>query len=174
VKQSVTEDEGRELAAAWAERTAIEQGLPPRVMDASSVRSCACWGWLNPSNQASSERTLAHRHRVASNSVTSNTECGRTERAGERQPNRRGSGIEVGEERLFAWCSRREPAVTSSARYCSKLLRTAGDGREPVLAFGLSPHSFQPLNHCLWSATAAGFWDAGVAHTEAPANFPHV
>jgi hypothetical protein len=29
----VTEDEVRELAAAWAERTAIEQGLPPRVMD---------------------------------------------------------------------------------------------------------------------------------------------
>jgi hypothetical protein len=24
------------------------------------------------------------------------------------------------------------------------------------------------------SATAAGFWDVGVAHTEAPANFPHV
>lgn len=29
----VSEDKIRKQAAAWAERTAIEQGLPPRVMD---------------------------------------------------------------------------------------------------------------------------------------------
>jgi hypothetical protein len=34
----VTEDEIRDLAAAWAERTATEQGLPPRVMDISVLR----------------------------------------------------------------------------------------------------------------------------------------
>jgi len=34
----VTQDEVRELAAAWAERTAIEQGLPPRVMDIAVLR----------------------------------------------------------------------------------------------------------------------------------------
>jgi hypothetical protein len=34
----VTEDELRESAAAWAERTAIEQGLPPRVMDIAVLR----------------------------------------------------------------------------------------------------------------------------------------
>jgi hypothetical protein len=31
VRSESTEDELRKLAAAWAERTAIEQGLPPKV-----------------------------------------------------------------------------------------------------------------------------------------------
>jgi hypothetical protein len=38
----VTEDEIRELAAAWAKRTAIEQGLPPRVMDMAVLRQVVC------------------------------------------------------------------------------------------------------------------------------------
>jgi hypothetical protein len=37
-RRQVTEDELRESAAAWAERTAIEQGLPPRVMDIAVLR----------------------------------------------------------------------------------------------------------------------------------------
>jgi hypothetical protein len=35
------EDELRELAAAWAERKAVEQGLPPKVMDAGILRKVA-------------------------------------------------------------------------------------------------------------------------------------
>ena len=32
------DDEFREPAAAWAERTAVEQGLPPRVMELAVLR----------------------------------------------------------------------------------------------------------------------------------------
>jgi hypothetical protein len=35
---TVPDDEIRETAAEWAERTAIEQGLPPRVMDIDVLR----------------------------------------------------------------------------------------------------------------------------------------
>jgi hypothetical protein len=36
--QYVTGDELRKDAAEWAERTAVEQGLPPRVMDIDVLR----------------------------------------------------------------------------------------------------------------------------------------
>ena len=34
----MTDEELRKEAAAWAERTAMEQGLPPRVMDIDILR----------------------------------------------------------------------------------------------------------------------------------------
>jgi hypothetical protein len=34
----MTEDEFRAMAAAWAERTAIEQGLPPKIQDRQVLR----------------------------------------------------------------------------------------------------------------------------------------
>ena len=34
----MTKGEIREMAPAWAERTAIEQGLPPRVSDITVLR----------------------------------------------------------------------------------------------------------------------------------------
>jgi hypothetical protein len=37
----IEEDEFRQLAAAWAERTAIEQGLPPKVTDPGVLREVA-------------------------------------------------------------------------------------------------------------------------------------
>jgi hypothetical protein len=56
----VTEDEIRELATAWAKRTAIEQGLRPRVMDIAALRQVVCLlGWSSSSDRVSSERTLA-------------------------------------------------------------------------------------------------------------------
>jgi hypothetical protein len=36
--QYVTDEELRKDAAEWAERTAVEQGLPPRVMDIAVLR----------------------------------------------------------------------------------------------------------------------------------------
>jgi len=41
VRSESTEDELRKLAAAWAERTAIEQGLPPKVTDPGILREVA-------------------------------------------------------------------------------------------------------------------------------------
>jgi hypothetical protein len=37
----MTEEELRAEAAAWAERTAVEQGLPPSVMEIEGLRQVA-------------------------------------------------------------------------------------------------------------------------------------
>jgi hypothetical protein len=56
----VSEDETRRQAAAWAERTAIEQGPPPRVIDIAVLCEILhLLGWSSSSDLSSSERTLA-------------------------------------------------------------------------------------------------------------------
>jgi len=41
VRSESREDELRKLAVTWAERTAIEQGLPPKVTDPGVLREVA-------------------------------------------------------------------------------------------------------------------------------------
>jgi hypothetical protein len=176
--------------------------VTPSLSTRSSVRTCSLmfdWSaWLcesrwraNTSANANEPRALPLLPRGAkcqakgrgptppsSGSVMPNTECGRPERAGERQlsPTVAGQGIKKSGRRTVAWSSRRKPAATSSARYCSKLLRTQVTDASPY-SHTDSPSfvsAVESLSVGERSATAAGFWDAGVAHTEAPANFPHV